>query len=106
MLFVRSAVADVTFDHDQSRTVISMEKGFIGTCQHSEVIRIAQTSDVSTIAEKPASDVLCECDIGRPLDGHVIVVIDPTEVRKLEAPASDAASPLMPSIMQPSPQGA
>ena len=48
---------------------------------------------------REASDVVA-------LDGDVVVVVDPAEVDELQMAGQRAASPEMPSIMQPSPQSA
>jgi hypothetical protein len=61
-----------------------VEKSLVSPDQHGQVVRIADVSDLPAVAEKAGRHVLRKGDAGWALNGDVVIVVDPTEVGKLE----------------------
>src|SRR6266550_7180038 len=52
-----------------------------------DVVGIAHSQDVPTIAEEPGRNIFRERDPRISLDGDVVVVIDPTEIVETQVPS-------------------
>ena len=64
---------------------------------------LAQVLGVPAVGLEALDGVVVEGDLGRPVDGDVVVVVDVDEAARARGgPARDAASWLMPSIRSPS----
>ena len=83
-LLRRCAVGDVAVDDDQRRAVLLARERFERAAQHLQVVGVAHPGDVPAIADEPGGDVLGERDVGRALDGDLVVVVDPAQVRQLQ----------------------
>ncbi len=106
ILLVRRAVADMAVDDDQRRPIFGALKCSERASKHLEIVRIAHSSYVPPVADEARGHIFRKGQSSIAFDGDVVVVVNPAEIGEPQMPASDAASPEMPSIMQPSPQSA
>ena len=104
VLVVRRAVADVAVDDNQCGLVSGLTENVESLGERDRVVGVGDVFDVPTVAFEARGHVFAEGQAGVAFDGDVVVVVDPAEIGSLWWPASDAASPEMPSIMSPSPQ--
>ena len=84
VVFAGRAVANMTVHDDHRRPVIGGQKFFIGRCQLAELVGVLHMGDVPPIGLEPLSHVLGEGDVRVAVNGHVVVVEDPAQVRQLE----------------------
>src|SRR5579864_2177230 len=52
ILFVGRPVTDVAVDDDQCRTVFRLQEGLISPSEHFEIVRVGDSSDVPSVAQK------------------------------------------------------
>src|SRR5262249_20312040 len=60
VLFVRSAIGDVTIDDDQRRPIVAVLESSKGAGQHLEIVGVADTRDVPTMTDKARGHVVAE----------------------------------------------
>ena len=80
VLFVRRAVADVAVQDDERGPAFLFAEYLEGVLDAVDVIRVADPQDVPPITDEAGFDILREGDFRAPLDGDVVVVVDPAEV--------------------------
>ena len=56
------------------------------TFEHLQVVGIAHTRDIPAVTDEARGHVVAESERRVPLDGDLIVVVDPTQVGELEVP--------------------
>jgi hypothetical protein len=96
---------DVAAQHHQRRAVVDGHGPADGRLERIEVVGdLADVLDVPAVALEALDRVVVERQLGGTVDGDVVVVVDVDERPRRRWPASDAASWLMPSSRQPSPQ--
>src|SRR5262249_7306216 len=81
---VRRAIADDTFDDYERRAAVVREEVAVCLVERREVIRIIDAQHVPAKAAEAGGDIFVTSQVGFAFDGDVIVVVDPTEVGKLE----------------------
>ena len=84
VLFVRRAVANMTIDNDQSRTIFGLLKIAIGIAEHLQIVGIGHVGYVPAVAPEAQSHVLAERPLRGTIQSDVIVVVNPTQVGKLQ----------------------
>ena len=80
ILHVRSAVADVAVDHDESRSAAGLGERAQRLFDPPDVVRIADAHDIPAVRDEACDHILGEGDRGGSLDGDVVVVVNPAEV--------------------------
>ena len=86
VLFVGSPEADDAFDDDQGRFVLFGSKFCVGRVEADQVVGVADRDDLPAQTFETAGDVFAECQFGTAFDRDLVVVVDPTEVRKFQMP--------------------
>ena len=84
VLLVRRAVADVAVDNDERWPIVGLEEVFIRAPEHLEIVRIGDVRDVPSVARKARCYVFAERPLGRPVQRHAVVVVNPAKIRKLQ----------------------
>ena len=84
VLQVRCAVSDVAVDDDESGSVVGLLERGERLGQRLQVIGIGYLGDAPAVGFEARSDILGECEGGRPVDADLVVVVDPAEVAELE----------------------
>ena len=84
VLLVGRAPADVTVDDDQGRAIIGVLEDLEGSIEQVEVIGVTHPSDVPAVPDETGRDVVGVGQLGVTLDGDVVVVVDPAEVREFQ----------------------
>src|SRR5262249_45643947 len=64
--------------------VARVEEGSEGPRQHLLVVGVADAGDVPAVADEAGGHVVAEGQFRVPLDGDVVVVVDPAEVGELQ----------------------
>ena len=80
VLLVRGAVADVAVQNNERGPVLRLAKDVEGVLDALDVVGVADPQDVPAVSQKSRLDVLCKGDARVPLDGDVVVVVDPAKV--------------------------
>ena len=80
ILLVRGTVTDVAVNHDEGGTAIRILEYLKSLLDTINVVGIPHPQNVPPIAQEPSSDVLCKGNSGAPLNGDVVVVVDPAEI--------------------------
>src|SRR5689334_2959942 len=75
VLFSRRAIADMAINDDQSRTVIRLQEYLEGAHEHFEIISVAHSSHVPSIADEARGYVFTKGKPGFAFNGYVIVVV-------------------------------
>src|SRR5262249_44451502 len=86
ILLVRRAVTDVAVQNDECRTSLRLAEASQRLLDAFEIVGIAHPQDVPPVPQESGGDVLGEGDARVPLDGDVVVVVDPAEVIEPEVP--------------------
>ena len=86
VLAVGRAVADVAIDDDQLGAILHVERVGIGVCEGYQIVGVADVLDIPTIGCEPCGHIFVVGEIGVALDGDVVVVVDPAQVRKFQMP--------------------
>src|SRR5437016_11889481 len=86
VLLVRRAIADVAVHDDESGSARRLPEDLQGMLDAVDVVCVADAQDVPPVPEEPGRDVLREGDARVPLDGDVVVVVEPAEVVEAEVP--------------------
>ena len=69
---------------DQRRLIISGEERVVGSREFIEVVGARHLNDFPAIRIEPLRHVLGEGDVRVAVDGHIVVVEDPAQVRELQ----------------------
>ena len=80
VLLVRGTVADVAVENDEGRAALRLPEDLKGVLDAIDVVGVADPQNVPPVTQEPGRDVLREGDARVPLDGDVVVVVDPAEV--------------------------
>jgi hypothetical protein len=86
VLLVGGAVADVAAHADEGWTVGGGAELAKGSVERAEVVGVLDADDVPAVGLEPLANVLAERELRRALDGDLVVVVDPAEVRELQVP--------------------
>jgi hypothetical protein len=84
VLLVRGTVADVAVENDEGRAAVRLAKDAQGVLDAVDVIGVADAQNVPSVTQEPGRDVLGKGEARVPLDGDVVVVVDPAEVVQAE----------------------
>src|SRR5581483_184045 len=84
VLLVWGPVSDVAVDDDQGRAVLAAFGRLERPLEQVNVVGVAHARNVPSVAHEARGDVLAEGELRVPLDRHVVVVVNPTEVREAE----------------------
>ena len=84
ILQIWRTIADMAVEDDESGSILRFRKDSEGMLDPIDVIGIANSQNIPTVAQEPSSDVLGKCDVCVAFDGDVIVVVDPAEIVELE----------------------
>ena len=90
VLLVRRAPADVAVDDDQRRPIVGGLEDVERAAEQIEIVGVADARDVPAVADEARRDVIAVGEGGVALDGDVVVVVDPAQVRQLQV-AGDRA---------------
>jgi len=101
---VGRAVADVAVYNDQLRTILDTERVVVSTGQRCQIVGIVDVLDVPAIGGEARGHIFVVCEIGVALDGDVVVVVNPAQVRKPQMSGDRRGFRGNSSIMSPSPQ--
>ena len=85
-LLVRGAVADDAVDHDQGRLGRLGLEGLDRRAQGVEVVGVGDVLHGPAQAGEPGRHVLAERQARAALDGDLVVVVEPAQVRQLQVP--------------------
>src|SRR5262245_21677372 len=80
VLFMWRTVADVAVQHEERGAVFRLTKDVKRVFDALNVVGVADTQDVPAVRQKARRDVLGKGDARFPLDGDVVVVVDPAQV--------------------------
>jgi hypothetical protein len=83
VLLGRRTPGDVTLDDDQRRPVARLLEDAERPVEHLQVVGVADARDVPAQAHELGGDVLAEGEVGVPLDGDPVAVVDPAQVGQL-----------------------
>jgi hypothetical protein len=86
VLLVRRAVPDERLLDDQGRLVGARLGPGERLLHPVEVVAVVDPEDVPPVGLEPGRDVLAERQVGVPVDGDGVVVVDEREVVELEVP--------------------
>ena len=84
ILFGWRPVANVAVDNDQRRAVCRLLEVIESFPQQIQVVGVRYALHVPPVGKEASRHVFRESKTGMSLDGDVIVVIDPTKVRKAQ----------------------
>jgi hypothetical protein len=82
VLLVRRPIADVTLHDDQGRPVGRPLETAEGPLDCVEVVGVAHSHHIPVVTEEAGGDVLGEGEVGVALDGDLVAIVDPAEVRE------------------------
>ena len=80
VLPVRRTVADVTVQHNERRAFLGLSEDVEGVLDALDVVGVADAQDVPPVGQKSRLDVLSKSNPRAPLDGDVVVVVDPAKI--------------------------
>ena len=80
VLLVRGTVADVAVEDEEGGAALGLPEDLKGVLDAIDVVGVPHPQDVPTVTQEAGRNVLREGDARVPLDGDVIVVVDPAEV--------------------------
>ena len=86
ILFVRRSVSDVAVNDDQCRAVLRALKISERAGQHLKIVCVADSRHVPAVGHKTRGHVLSKRQGSVALDRDVVVVVNPTEICKLQVP--------------------
>src|SRR5262245_2862993 len=87
ILQMRSAITNVTIEDDESGPAFRLREDCQCVLYEINVVGIADSQNIPTVAEESRSDVFGKSDARVPLDTDVIVVVDPAEIVQLQVPS-------------------
>ena len=79
-VLLRRAVADVAVQHDQGGLIVVLAEALEGALEQPEVVRVADSQNLPSVAHEPGGDVVVVGDLGRAVDRDVVVVVEPAQV--------------------------
>src|SRR5438876_1092432 len=79
-----SAIADMAIDDDERRSICGGLERLKSSCQHLQIIRVANARNVPTIGDEACCHIICKGQGSISFDGDMVVVIDPAKVRELQ----------------------
>src|SRR5438105_1816095 len=79
VLLMRGAIADMAIQNDQGGSVFRLPEILERALDATEIVSIANPHYVPAVSEKSGRDVFREGDARIPLDGDVVVVVNPAE---------------------------
>ncbi len=82
VLAVRRAKTDVTVYDNQFGAILNAECMVVGVGERNQIVGIVDVLDIPTIGCEPGGHIFVVCEIGIALDGDVVVVVNPAQVRK------------------------
>ena len=86
ILLVGRTVGDVAIDDHERGSIGRLFERLEGPLQHLEIVGVAHPCDVPAVADEAGGDVVAVGQRRVALDGDVVVVVDPAQVRELEVP--------------------
>ncbi len=87
ILLVRGTVGDMAVHNNEGGPVGGILEGLERPLKEVEIIRITYPCDVPAVAHEAGGHVFAEGPVGVALDGDLVVVVDPAEVRELQMPS-------------------
>ena len=84
VLFMWRTVTNMAINNDQSGTIFGLLKIAIGIAEHLQIVGIGNVSDVPSISLKTQAHVLAERPVRGTIQSYVIVIVNPTEIGKLQ----------------------
>src|SRR5712671_4283073 len=82
VLAVRRAKTDVTVYDNQFGAILNAERMVVGIGERNQIVGIVDVLDIPTIGCEPGRDIFVVSEIGITLDGDMVVVVYPAQVRK------------------------
>src|SRR5262249_47290308 len=84
ILFVGSAVSDVTVNNNERRPIVCIEKSSKRAEQHFQVIGVAHPSHIPSVAQEAGGYILSKSQSRVTFYGDVVVIVDPAKVGELK----------------------
>ena len=77
---MRRSIPDMAVHHDQCGPVARFREDLIRSAEHAQVICIVYARDVPPITHKTRHHVFAKGPLGRTVQRHAVVIINPAKV--------------------------